>query len=230
MRGPSPLAALLVCVGVVGGRLALVGASQLVFLAMVLALVALGVPFRRRVVSVCVGLAFACLLVGAVCVGRVVGGVGRDLAIGDAVNTLALAMSLWLAATVLLGSVPLALALHWADGLRVPRTASYVPLAGLATLSSVRGLGERQVRLLRLKGLEGHGVLDRARAYYRVSGPLFNVLMSRQLRHVRSLEDRGFFERGGRAAANTPSLAAADVVWLGGISVAFLVAQIVSAR
>jgi hypothetical protein len=133
-----------------------------------------------------------CTFVVLVALGRFLGGTSLDELIGQGAHSISLFLSI---STVLFiwGSVPADQLLQALDACRVRRSISYTFLSLITLIDSVKSLGERQLDSLRLKGLVASGLLGRIRCYWRLLGPLFSVLLSRQLLQVRSLYYRRFF-------------------------------------
>lgn len=81
------------------------------------------------------------------------------------------------------------------DWLKIPRILSYAFLALLRLMPQINTIGSRQIALLKIKGVSGGSVINRFTAYRRIMTPLFNLLLTQQWTHARSLESRGFFDR-----------------------------------
>lgn len=133
-----------------------------------------------------------CSFVVLVAFGRFIGGTPLDKLIGQGAQS----MSLFLAVSTFLliwFSVPPDQLLQTLDICRVRRDISYVILSLGTLIDSVEYQGQRQLDFLRLKSLVDSGLKGRIRSYWRILGPLFSVLLSRQLIQVQSLYYRRFF-------------------------------------
>jgi energy-coupling factor transporter transmembrane protein EcfT len=111
----------------------------------------------------------------------------------DGVSGLGLALGIS-CSLLLIATGPPGEILYGFDRLKVPRDISYAFLSLLRLLPQIKTLGSRQLALLELKGILGGGIGQRFRAYRRITGPLFIILLTQQFNHARGLQLRGFFD------------------------------------
>jgi energy-coupling factor transporter transmembrane protein EcfT len=130
------------------------------------------------------------IVVGA---GRYFAGTELKFLIIDCVAGLGLAMGIS-CSMLLIATGPPSEILYGLDWFKVPRDISYAFLSLLRLLPQIKTVGSRQLTLLELKGMLGGGIGQRFRAYRRIIGPLFIILLTQQLNHARGLQLRGFFD------------------------------------
>lgn len=100
------------------------------------------------------------------------------------------------------------------DRSRVPREISYIFLSVISLIDYVRTMGQRQLHLLEVKGLGPKGIRQRVNAYYRILGPLFSILLSRQVIHSRSMAYRSFYEGKSKTRPDHRGLQPSEVRWI----------------
>ncbi len=133
-----------------------------------------------------------CGFISLVSFGRYLGGIKAIDMVRQAFNSVSLFLSVSLSLTLLASVRPISI-LKTLDVYKVPRAFSYVYLSVGTLVETVSAVGERQLNLLKLKGLVSTNLLGKIHSYWRLLGPMFSVLLSRQLAHARSLQYRGFF-------------------------------------
>jgi hypothetical protein len=220
--GPSTLASLLCVALIIALRLTAPGTVGWLGLGAVCAILSIGDRFRAVLGMIVRFTILSGLLLALVGIGRTAGGADPDEIWTDSTARLAwLAVAFVSAGTIRAFVVPDE-ALRLLDGLRCPRSAGYVLLSVLTMTDFARSAVERQVALLRLKGLIVSTLSSRLRGYYRILAPFVVVLLTRQATHAQSLFERGFFERCRTPPGLAGLLRRTDAAWLSAVSSAVL--------
>lgn len=185
------------------------------FLAINVLLLLLSSPKFRKYLSALVRLifiwAFFLSVVGA---GRVIGGLSAETVLAESALRFEFFLLILFLATLAYLYIKPQDYLRIFDKARIPREGSYIFLSVITLIDYVRDTGQRQLRLLTIKGLGPEGLGKRVRAYYRILGPLFSVLLSRQVVHSRSLFYRGFFSGRPIKDAGHTRLQREEIWWL----------------
>jgi energy-coupling factor transporter transmembrane protein EcfT len=170
--------------------------------------------------------AFFLILVGT---GRVIGGENANLVWGESVKRLGFLATIFFVMTMAYLCVKPKDYLRTFDKVRIPREVSYIFLSVISFIDYVHIMGQRQLHLLAIKGLGPRGIAQRVRAYYRILGPLFSVLLSRQVVHSRSMTYRGFYDGVSTISSNYPRLSPGEVQWIAVALLNFVSCLLVSA-
>lgn len=213
LRSPSPVAALLLGASLVIFVTVLPPMPALTLLAGGIATLSLNAGFRMRVPIMLKALLPFALLMSLVALGRIIGGGGADvrLTVDEYLVRFPFVGAVLTTATLLAVCIRPWDALAIADLCRLPRTLTYV-LVSLYPLSShIRELGQRQLVLLDLKGVDRRSFTGRIFAYRRLISPLFSSVLTQQVIHARSLSLRGFFR--SKADGYLPPLVGSDIIW-----------------
>lgn len=155
--------------------------------------------------------AFFLSLVGT---GRVIGGASASLVWGESIKRYGFLAMIFFVMTLAYLYVKPEDYLRTFDRLRVPREFAYIFLSVISLIDYVRIMGQRQLHLLAIKGLSPRGISQRVRAYYRILGPLFSVLLSRQVVHSRSMTYRGFYDGASKKSSNRIGIRPGEVRWI----------------
>ncbi len=211
LHSPSPVAALLLGVGLVVLGTALPPMRALMLLAVVIAALSLDSNFRIRVPLLLKILLPFALLMSLVAFGRIIGGADIAFIVSEYLARFPFVGAVVTATTLFAAYVRPWHALAIADACRLPRSLTYV-LVSLYPLSShIRELGQRQLILLDLKGVDRKSLTGRLLAYRRLVSPLFSSTLSQQVIHARSLWLRGFFQL--TPVVSLPRLVSSDAIW-----------------
>lgn len=211
LRSPSPVAALILGVCLVVIAAALPSMRALAVLVGAIAALSLNESFRSRVPTLLKVLLPFALLMFLVALGRIIGGADIGLTVDEHLARFPFVGSVVTASTLFAACVRPWDALAIADRCRLPRTFSYVLVCLYPLSSHVRELGQRQLALLDLKGIDRKSIHGRALAYRRLVSPLFSSALSQQVVNARSLYLRGFFR--STPVARLPRLVGDDAVW-----------------
>lgn len=230
MREPDSGAALLVIVAIIAGQVWLDSPYSQLSLTLLGLTLLLNRDFRKFLRHLVRALFTTALLVTLVLVGRVAGGTPLEMIASQYLERFTIFAATMVCASVAV-SVPrrshVILAL---DRLKVPRSVSYVLLSVLALGSFTAELGSRQLYFLKQKRLLRRTLISRFRAYHRLSGPLFLVLLKHQATHARSLTDRKFFTAPKHQHSALPRPNGSTVAWFLIYSIILLLCLIAQGR
>ncbi len=211
LPSPSPVAAILLGLGIVAMSVAVPSSTAFPVLGGVVVMLCLNSGYRVRVPLLLKVLLPFALLMSLVAVGRIVGGFDASQVADEYLVRFQFVVAVVVATTLFTVSIEPLHVLAVGDSLGFPRSLTYVLVSLYSLSSSVRELGSRQLALLDLKGVDRVSLSGRLLTYRRLVLPLFAVALSRQVLHARSLSGRGFFQAVDHSSV--PPLVKADAVW-----------------